>query len=99
MEVKSGDFVYLDPPYPPLNGTAYFTHYTSGRFSDAAQKHLFLGFKALDRIGAKVMMTNADTKLIRDLYHEYRIRRVLVHRYVTCKSIRHRVRELVVTNY
>src|SRR5258706_11060525 len=31
------DLAYLDPPYPPLNGTSYFTHYTTDRFSHADQ--------------------------------------------------------------
>lgn len=31
-DAKEGDFIYFDPPYPPLNGTSYFTHYTKEGF-------------------------------------------------------------------
>lgn len=92
-------FVYLDPPYPPLNGTAYFTHYTTDRFSEKDQKDLALISKRLDAKGALFMMSNADTPLIRRLYKGFRMRQIPVTRFVTCSSHKHKVHELVITNY
>ena len=92
-------FVYLDPPYPPLNGTAFFTHYTKDRFTEDDQLELAKVVNDLDRSGVPFMMSNADTPLIRRLYSRYDITPLTVTRFVTCKSTRHRVRELVIRNY
>ncbi len=93
------DFIYLDPPYPPLNGTAYFTHYTKDRFSEEDQKTLAERVHELDRCGCMLMISNADTPLIRRLYRKYELVSLPVIRYLTCKSVRHKVKELVITNY
>lgn len=98
-DVGKCDFVYLDPPYPPLNGTSYFTHYTKARFCENDQVNLANVFRCLDKTGCLLMMTNADTPLIRALYSEYNIAELSVTRYVTCKAKKHRVSELVITNY
>ncbi len=84
--IKPGALVYLDPPYPPLNGTSFFTHYTPDRFSQADQERLAKEVRRLDRLGAKVMMTNADTALIRALYSTFDVHCLSVTRYVTCKK-------------
>lgn len=99
--VQKGDFVYLDPPYPPINGTSYFTHYTADRFGEDSQRRLASLVKEIDRKGALFMMTNADTDLIRALYNEKRFKfaELSVTRYVTCKAKRYRIGELVITNY
>jgi DNA adenine methylase len=94
-----GDVLYLDPPYPPLNGTAYFTHYTSDRFSVQDQKNLAARIHELNRGGCLLMVSNADTPLIRRLYRSYEIVSLPVIRYLTCKSVRHKVKELIITNY
>lgn len=98
-KVQADGFVYLDPPYPPLNGTSFFTHYTADRFSEADQRQLAKMVSELDRTGARFMMTNADVPLVRELYGEYRLHSLSVTRFVTCKNTRHSVAELVVTNY
>lgn len=96
---KAGDFIYLDPPYPPLNGTSYFTHYTPDRFTVADQATLALSIHELSKRGCLIMMSNADSPLIRRLYTAFRQIRIDVTRYVTCKSRKHKVRELIVCNY
>lgn len=93
------DFIYLDPPYPPLNGTAYFTHYTSDRFSESDQRDLAERVHELDKRGCRIMISNADTPLIRNLYRRYQLVSLPVIRYLTCKKVRHKVKELVITNY
>lgn len=98
-DAKQGDFVYLDPPYPPLNGTAYFTHYTMDRFSQSDQERLSAVVKGLDQVGCRVLMTSADLPLIRGLYRGFEIKSLSVTRFITCKAERHTVRELVITNY
>lgn len=97
--VKKGHFVYLDPPYPPLNGTAYFTHYTADRFNEANQKRLAKVVKRIDRRGGLFMMTNADLPGVRTLYEGFRFVKLSVTRYVSCKGTRHKVGELVILNY
>jgi DNA adenine methylase len=94
-----GHLVYLDPPYPPLNGTSYFTHYTRDRFDSSNQQRLADAVYRLDRRGCYVMMTNADTPLVRHLYRGFVLHSLSVPRYVTCRSIKHHVDELVITNY
>ncbi len=91
--------MYLDPPYPPLNGTAYFTHYTRDRFTEDDQRELANSVRTLHRAGSLFMMSNADTSLIRRLYRGFRIDSLAVTRSVTCKSKRLQVRELVMRNY
>jgi DNA adenine methylase len=96
---KKGDFIYLDPPYPPLNNTSNFTHYTKDRFNIADQKQLAEVFKELDYRGCLIMMSNADIPLIRNLYNKYTLHSLPVRRYITCKSIKHNVAELIIKNY
>lgn len=96
---KRGDFLYLDPPYPPLNGTSYFTHYTKDRFDADDQKALANSVCELDEKECLFMMSNADTRAIRRLYRNFHVTRLPVTRYVTCKATKHRVGELVITNY
>ena len=94
-----GDFIYLDPPYPPLNGTSYFAHYTMDRFPDDEQNKLANAARSLDARGCMVMISNADTPTIRRLYKGLIIHKLSATRYVTCKSSKHRVGEVVITNY
>ena len=96
---KSGDFVYLDPPYPPLNGTSFFTHYTWDRFDLNKQRAVADLAAALDRRRCRVMVSNADTESIRRLYTGWRVKPTRVARVVTAKGVAYRARELILTNY
>jgi DNA adenine methylase len=99
-EARPGDFIYMDPPYEPLSRTANFTSYAQDGFSQADQTRLRDVFRELDRRGAKLMLSNSDVPLIRDLYRGYAIEVVLAPRAVNCDAkSRGPVRELVVRNY
>lgn len=96
---QPGDFVYLDPPYPPLNGTSFFRHYTPERFSDAQQEDLAEHCLQISRSGCLLMMSNADTPFIRDLYAAFHLHALPVTRWISSKNEKHAVSELVITNY
>ena len=100
-------FVYLDPPYRPLNTTSSFTSYSKSGFSDLDQKRLAKFFRDLDARGAKVMLSNSDPRnhdpedaFFDDLYSGYTIERIPAKRMINCNgSLRGKVSELVITNY
>lgn len=97
---KKGDFVYLDPPYYPLNKTSNFTNYTKYLFLDAEHEKLLNIFKILDKRGCKVMLSNSNTKFIRSLYKKYYIHEVKAKRFINCMGEkRGNVIELVIVNY
>ncbi len=59
----AGDFIYCDSPYDGC-----FTGYQAGGFTDDDQERLRNAANEWRKVGADVMLSNADTKLIRRLY-------------------------------
>jgi DNA adenine methylase len=97
---KSGDFVYFDPPYQPLSATASFTSYTENSFGLADQQHLSALFAKLSAKGCKVMLSNSDNVLVRELYRGFRIETVKATRAINCKAEkRGQISELLIMNY
>lgn len=96
---KQSDFVYLDPPYPPLNGGSSFQHYTVQRFGWNDQKAVARVFSALDRRGCLVMLSNSDCDMIRSMYQGYHLHRLSITRWLGANGRRFQVNEVIVTNY
>ncbi len=71
LKVGQGDFVYLDPPYQPVSSTASFTSYTDSDFDFSDQKRLYNKFKALDKKGVKVLLSNSKSDEIIELFQEF----------------------------
>ena len=99
VKAKKGDFIYLDPPYPPLDKTSYFNNYTTEKFTHNDQILLSKISKKLDKKGCLVMISNADLNEIRNLYQGWDIQSLSVVRWITCKKIKHRVKEIIIRNY
>ena len=97
---KPGDFVYFDPPYEPVSQTASFTSYARDGFSREDQTRLRDVYRALDRRGCKLMLSNSDVHFIRNLYRSFNIDTVAAPRAINCDAKkRGKVSEVVVRNY
>jgi DNA adenine methylase len=97
---QKGDFVYLDPPYQPLNNTSYFTAYTKDGFDNRDQSQLAEAFRKLSSRGCLVLLSNSDTPFIRKLYSNFSIKEVDAQRAINCKgSKRTGHKELLISNY
>jgi DNA adenine methylase len=98
----AGDFIYFDPPYDTLTDTANFTQYTPGGFGHAEQERLMLLAHELTERGVRVMITNAYTQYIRDLYKDpvFNITAITAKRNINSDADkRGPVMELIITNY
>ncbi len=105
--INEKTFVYLDPPYRPLNKTSNFTNYSKDGFNDFDQSKLASFFKKMDNTGAYLMLSNSDPKnenskdeFFDNLYYEYNIDRVTAKRNINRDVLgRGIVNELIVRNY
>ena len=105
--IEPGSFVYLDPPYRPINKTSNFTAYSSGGFEDNEQRRLANLFKQLDNQNVKLMLSNSEPKnekpddaFFEEIYKGFNINTVYAHRMINCKGNRRgKIKEIVVTNY
>lgn len=96
---KTGDAVYLDPPYLPLSETAYFTSYDRHPFGLAEHKRLAGVFSNLAKRKVVTVLSNSDTLETRRLYQAWSIKMLQVPRYINSRaSHRGPVSELLVTN-
>jgi DNA adenine methylase len=97
-QVRRNDLVYFDPPYDPVSLTASFTGYTRGGFGREAQERLAKLFLRLAERGVHVVLSNADTPFVRQLYRGCRIERVMARRAINSRADRRGVvGEVIVT--
>lgn len=94
---SAGDAVYFDPPYVPVSKSANFTSYTKDGFGLGEQERLADIFRELVGRGVTVLLSNADSDYIRDLYKGFPILDVEMRRNINSKGGgRAPVREVVV---
>jgi len=100
-------FVYLDPPYRPLDATSSFTAYSKGDFNDDDQRALAAFCHQLSERGCFWMESNADCSaknpndtFFEDLYADYKIERVYASRFINANpEKRGKLTELLIKNY
>lgn len=97
--VRKGDFIYLDPPYPPINWNSQLQQFTSDKFSEQHQIELASFSEKLNEKGCFVMMSNSKVPMIQKLYSDWDIVEIPVVRYVSCKKERKKISELLIKNY
>ena len=97
VKPRKNDFVYLDPPYDEA-----FAQYNKDGFGKKSQEILFAYIENLDRKGVSLMLSNADTELIRKLYSDkkFYLHSIDSVRSISCKSSqRGKQKELLITNF
>jgi len=95
---RAGDFFYLDPPYLPV-ARGSFTAY-AGEFGLMQHRRLADVFRALDRRGCYLMLSNSACPAVRELYRGYRVESVLARRAINSDARgRGAVQEFVIRNY
>lgn len=95
---RRGDMVYFDPPYDPVSSSASFTSYAKQPFGRDEQAHLAELFARLANRGVHVMLSNSNTRFIRQLYKGFRIHRVHARRAINSRADRRgTVAEVIIT--
>ena len=105
--VDENTFVYLDPPYRPINKTSNFTTYSKDGFNDTDQIKLASFYTKMNDLGAFLMLSNSDPKnydpgdeFFDELYQNFNIERVPAKRNINSDaSGRGLINELIITNY
>ncbi len=99
-DAATADFVYLDPPYHSKTGST-FTAYTEDGFTDQNQEELAKLYASLDSKGCKLLLSNSDSDLVRNLYSRYHVTSLEASRLITCIPSKRgtKVMELLVMNY
>ncbi len=105
--INENTFVYIDPPYRPLNDTSSFNSYAKEKFDDDEQIRLSEFVTRISYKGAKIVASNSDPKNIDetddffdDIYRNFTINRIKANRMINSKaSNRGSIDELLICNY
>jgi len=81
QKAKSGDLIFLDPPY---DGT--FSAYTAIKFTKNDQQFLAKEFTRLVDMGCHVIACNSSNSFIYSLYSGHKIETIGVRRSINCKK-------------
>lgn len=85
-DVNVDDVVYCDPPYLPLSDTANFTNYDKNAFNFNDQNRLAMLAQQKNAHTNRILISNHDTKLARELYQGAEIKSILVQRNISAKG-------------
>lgn len=105
--ITNRTFVYVDPPYRPVNKSGAFTDFTKEAFDDKEQIRLGEWVKKADKLGAYLLICNSDPQaadeedtFFQDLYYGFEIMHVSGKRNISSKtSGRGKKGELLIKNH
>lgn len=100
-------FVYIDPPYRPLNKTSAFTSYNNNNFDDSEQIRLKEFIDNINEKECKMLLSNSDPlnedpddDFFDKLYSNYKVCRVNAKRCINSNgNKRGNISELLISNY
>ncbi|MTC60487.1 adenine-specific DNA-methyltransferase [Providencia rustigianii] len=97
LNAPVGSVVYCDPPYAPLSETANFTAYHTNSFNAKEQQNLaLLAHKLSSEREITVLISNHETPLTREWYHQAQLHIVKVRRTISRNILnRAKVNELL----
>ena len=102
------NFIYIDPPYRPLNATSSFNSYAKEDFNDDEQIRLRdFCVRINERPNVRWMLSNADCSaknpkdtFFEDIYTDFHIHRVFASRAINANpNKRGKLTELLIKNY
>jgi len=102
INLDKGDFLYLDPPYVPEKNTS-FVGYNKDGFDINKHNELFTLIHRLKDNDIKMMMSNSDVKLVRDVFtnteYNYTLETLLCKRSINSKNPESKTKEVIIKNY
>lgn len=93
--VKKGDFIYLDPPYVPLDSKSFVKYVVDG-FDENAHKTLFSNIKNLKEI--YFILNNSKVDFVLQCFKDYEKEEIIAKRAIHCKNPDSTVIELLIHN-
>ena len=97
LNIKPGDFVYLDPPYYPINETSFVGYKVDG-FSDEDHKNLAGLCHHLNTKNIKFLQSNSYCDYNTKEYQQYNQEKILCKRRINSKKPGATVYEILVWN-
>lgn len=93
---RSGDLVFLDPPYLPVGAFSDFKRYTAEQFYEDDHRELAEEVRRLSALGCHVVVTNSNHPLVHELFKPYEIRVIATRRYINCSGGRRTGEDVIV---
>lgn len=97
IEFDNRTFVYLDPPYYPENETS-FTSYTADDFNKEQHTNLVNLCKFINQKKGKFLLSNSDTKFIKDNLKNFKIKTINCKRQINSKNPGATTNEILIYN-
>ena len=94
---KTGDFVFLDPPYLPISTYGDFKRYTKEQFYEEDHVELAKEVVRLQEIGCYVILTNSNHPFVHELYKDFTIDVIPTKRYISCNGAKRTGEDVIVT--
>lgn len=96
---EKDDFIFLDPPYIPISDNSDFKRYTKEQFYEQDHRNLAKMVYKLDSKGCKIMLTNSNHPLVKELYGDYKIEVIQTKRNINSRGDRRKGEDVIVTTY
>lgn len=97
INIKIGDFVYLDPPYAPETKKS-FVGYTADGFNLEMHNRLFDEIRELNNKKIKFIMSNAKVDLVLNNFNDFNIEEIKARRAINSKNPESTTTEVIISN-